>query len=333
MDFNQQIYLSQEEAVQFFRFGGNARLLSLSLQEMIEEDIKAELEDISREHNSPLVEMDSLEQVVHNLDFKLEDSVDQSSLGVSQGWASNLGLDVGYEPTLSNSKVEDMTSVMVDPNELVPYNPYHNNPQQHTQKFVKPSQSTAGSYVSYPSGSGARPLPIAKRTTVSPTPLTSYPAKKKNQLSHPPGYQGEVSGFPKPAYSYSCLIGLALKNSQTGSMTVSEIYKFMCEHFPYFTTAPPGWKNSVRHNLSLNKCFMKIDKHVVTGSHHRKGCLWAMNPDKITKMEEEVTKWSKRDPMGIRKGMLMPDTLEALERGELVRDYSSNANDPLYSEY
>lgn len=122
--------------------------------------------------------------------------------------------------------------------------------------------------------------------------------------------------FPKPAYSYSCLIAMALKNSRAGSLPVSEIYSFMCEHFPYFKTAPNGWKNSVRHNLSLNKCFEKIEKPATNGGQ-RKGCLWAMNPTKIIKMDEEVQKWSRKDPMAIRKAMVYPENLEALERGEM----------------
>ncbi|CAG9760517.1 unnamed protein product [Ceutorhynchus assimilis] len=122
--------------------------------------------------------------------------------------------------------------------------------------------------------------------------------------------------YPKPAYSYSCLIAMALKNSRSGSLPVSEIYNFMCKHFPYFKTAPKAWKNSVRHNLSLNKCFEKIEKPAVNGAQ-RKGCLWGMNPDKINKMDEEVQKWSRKDPMSIKKAMVYPETLEALERGEL----------------
>lgn len=78
------------------------------------------------------------------------------------------------------------------------------------------------------------------------------------------------------------------------------------EHFPYFKTAPSGWKNSVRHNLSLNKCFEKIEKPATNGTNQRKGCLWAMNPAKINKMNEEIQKWSRKDPMAIKKGMVLP---------------------------
>lgn len=122
--------------------------------------------------------------------------------------------------------------------------------------------------------------------------------------------------FPKPAYSYSCLIAMALKNSRAGSLPVSEIYSFMCEHFPYFKKAPNGWKNSVRHNLSLNKCFEKIEKPATNGGQ-RKGCLWAMNPARIVKMDEEIQKWSRKDPQAIRKAMVFPEHLEQLERGEM----------------
>lgn len=47
-------------------------------------------------------------------------------------------------------------------------------------------------------------------------------------------------------------------------------YIYFSQHFPYFKTAPNGWKNSVRHNLSLNKCFEKIEKPSTNGSQ-RKG--------------------------------------------------------------
>lgn len=82
-------------------------------------------------------------------------------------------------------------------------------------------------------------------------------------------------------------------------------------HFPYFKTAPAGWKNSVRHNLSLNKCFEKIEKPHSSGSSgsQRKGCLWAMNPAKITKMDDEVAKWSRKDPSAIKKAMVCPGTV------------------------
>lgn len=72
----------------------------------------------------------------------------------------------------------------------------------------------------------------------------------------------------------------------------------------------------MRHNLSLNKCFEKIEKPASNGNQ-RKGCLWAINPAKIAKMDEEVQKWSRKDPLAIKKAMIYPDHLELLERGEM----------------
>ncbi|KAM4565590.1 forkhead box protein N1 isoform 2-T2 [Odontesthes bonariensis] len=124
--------------------------------------------------------------------------------------------------------------------------------------------------------------------------------------------------FPKPIYSYSILIFMALKNSKTGSLPVSEIYSFMTEHFPYFKTAPDGWKNSVRHNLSLNKCFEKVENK--NGSTSRKGCLWALNPAKVEKMQEELHKWRRKDPLTVRRSMARPDLDRLLgEKPEKLR--------------
>uniref|UniRef100_U3JVD7 Forkhead box N1 n=1 Tax=Ficedula albicollis TaxID=59894 RepID=U3JVD7_FICAL len=130
--------------------------------------------------------------------------------------------------------------------------------------------------------------------------------------------------FPKPIYSYSILIFMALKNSKTGSLPVSEIYNFMTEHFPYFKTAPDGWKNSVRHNLSLNKCFEKVENK--SGNSSRKGCLWALNPAKIDKMQEELQKWKRKDPVAVRKSMAKPEELDTL-----IGDKSEKLRSPLLS--
>lgn len=73
---------------------------------------------------------------------------------------------------------------------------------------------------------------------------------------------------------------------------------------PSWQTAPDGWKNSVRHNLSLNKCFEKVENK--TSSSSRKGCLWALNPAKIDKMEEEMQKWKRKDLPAIRRSMANP---------------------------
>uniref|UniRef100_A0A4W5MA69 Forkhead box N1 n=1 Tax=Hucho hucho TaxID=62062 RepID=A0A4W5MA69_9TELE len=125
------------------------------------------------------------------------------------------------------------------------------------------------------------------------------------------------------------LIFMALRNSKTGSLPVSEIYRFMTEHFPYFKTAPDGWKNSVRHNLSLNKCFEKVENKI--GNSSRKGCLWALNPAKIEKMQEELHKWRRKDPLTVRKSMARPEDLDRLlgERPEILKSLPFYHQTPL----
>ncbi|KAK9719038.1 Forkhead domain [Popillia japonica] len=63
------------------------------------------------------------------------------------------------------------------------------------------------------------------------------------------------------------------KDSKQKALPVKEIYAWILDHFPYFRSAPTGWKNSVRHNLSLNKCFQKVEKAPNLG----KGSLWTVD--------------------------------------------------------
>ena len=71
---------------------------------------------------------------------------------------------------------------------------------------------------------------------------------------------GRRSATGKPPYSFACLIFMAIEESPTKSLPVKDIYKWIEDNFDYFRSAPTGWKNSVRHNLSLNKSFKRIDK-------------------------------------------------------------------------
>ncbi|PAV20994.1 forkhead box c2 [Pyrrhoderma noxium] len=78
----------------------------------------------------------------------------------------------------------------------------------------------------------------------------------------------------KPFYPYSTLIRYAIKGSPTQKLLLEDIYYAIESRFPYFRTAPSGWKNSVRHNLSLNPCFEKVPRPL---TDRGKGSYWTVN--------------------------------------------------------
>lgn len=91
-------------------------------------------------------------------------------------------------------------------------------------------------------------------------------------------YNGEDA--QKPPLSFACMIFMAIESSPTKTLPVKEIYEWVMWKFPFYRAAGPGWKNSVRHNLSLNKCFKKVDRSSSKSkSPLSKGGLWTVDAE------------------------------------------------------
>nr|XP_030123771.3 forkhead box protein M1 isoform X1 [Taeniopygia guttata]XP_030123782.3 forkhead box protein M1 isoform X1 [Taeniopygia guttata]XP_030123792.3 forkhead box protein M1 isoform X1 [Taeniopygia guttata] len=85
-------------------------------------------------------------------------------------------------------------------------------------------------------------------------------------------WQDSVS--ERPPYSYMAMIQFAINSTERKRMTLKDIYTWIEDHFPYFKhVAKPGWKNSIRHNLSLHDMFVRET------SANGKISFWTIHPD------------------------------------------------------
>ncbi|KAF9274205.1 Forkhead box protein J3 [Mortierella alpina] len=100
---------------------------------------------------------------------------------------------------------------------------------------------------------------------------------RENDPVHPSSPASEVQDISqKPAISYAALISQAILESTRMKLTLGDIYAWIMTNYPYYRYSSSGWQNSIRHNLSLNKAFLKLDR---TQDEPGKGCFWTLHED------------------------------------------------------
>ncbi|XP_028426852.1 forkhead box protein M1 isoform X2 [Perca flavescens] len=117
----------------------------------------------------------------------------------------------------------------------------------------------------------------------------------------------------RPPYSYMAMIQFAINSRKSRRMTLKEIYMWIEEHFPYFReVAKPGWKNSIRHNLSLHDMFIRET------SPDGKISFWTIRPeanrcltlDQVYKQQKRMLPDARKTPTSSERRMkpLLPRT-------------------------
>ncbi|KAI4802783.1 hypothetical protein KUCAC02_006359 [Chaenocephalus aceratus] len=103
---------------------------------------------------------------------------------------------------------------------------------------------------------GFQPDPVKQMAIKENLTMSSGTFQARNALIDAESAQQPMS--ERPPYSYMAMIQFAINSGKSRRMTLKEIYMWIEDHFPYFReVAKPGWKNSIRHNLSLHDMFIR----------------------------------------------------------------------------
>ncbi|XP_031427659.1 forkhead box protein K2-like isoform X2 [Clupea harengus] len=151
--------------------------------------------------------------------------------------------------------------------------------------------SAANSCPSSPRGGGSSGYKIG-RITASDLQLIGDNSHSENDKEASGGDSPKDDS--KPPYSYAQLIVQAITMAQDKQLTLNGIYTHITKNYPYYRTADKGWQNSIRHNLSLNRYFIKVPR---SQEEPGKGSFWRIDPSCEGKLIEQA--FRKRRPRGV----------------------------------
>ncbi|KAI7867104.1 fork head domain-containing protein [Spinellus fusiger] len=121
----------------------------------------------------------------------------------------------------------------------------------------------------------------------------------------------------RPPFSYSSLIAQAILQSKEERMALRDIYKWIIEKYPsLYNAQDTGWQNTIRHNLSLNKCFRKIPKAETESVGQGKGGYWTIDPNYMEKFKNGA--FARGSASSMRK-KLSQESTEASALGTLKK--------------
>uniref|UniRef100_A0A8C9DMP5 Forkhead box protein M1 n=1 Tax=Prolemur simus TaxID=1328070 RepID=A0A8C9DMP5_PROSS len=134
--------------------------------------------------------------------------------------------------------------------------------------------------------------------------LEQRPVKVEEASGASMSWQDSVS--ERPPYSYMAMIQFAINSTERKRMTLKDIYTWIEDHFPYFKhIAKPGWKNSIRHNLSLHDMFVRET------SANGKVSFWTIHPsaNRYLTLDQVFKQQQKRPNPELRRNVTIKTEL------------------------
>ncbi|XP_030625858.1 forkhead box protein P2 isoform X3 [Chanos chanos] len=122
-----------------------------------------------------------------------------------------------------------------------------------------------------------------------------------------PNYEFYKNADVRPPFTYATLIRQAIMDSSDMQLTLNEIYSWFTRTFAYFRRNAATWKNAVRHNLSLHKCFVRVE--------NVKGAVWTVDEMEYQKRRSQKITGSpnlvKNLPSSLGYGAALNASLQA----------------------